>query len=154
MENNAYVLLKHPRSSLNLKVSRLVIFHPISTSNCLLVNLFHKSNICDSVLSHSQIVLLHTFSFKILQALANFAAGEHSAGFKIGWVQQKQSKTKSNTFFINRIAIAGIVFNSFLINVTKKILTLYVIWVAGCGTLLSTASKYFICRHHRNATNV
>ena len=52
-------------------------------SNCELVNLFHKTNICDRFSSDSGTVLLSSSSLKIFQALANSTVEGHNIHFKI-----------------------------------------------------------------------
>lgn len=64
----AHMLLKYARFSLNstkFSLKRLMTFSAINMSNYLLVNLFHKSKICNCDSSESQLVLLLPSFLKI-----------------------------------------------------------------------------------------
>ena len=82
---NTYMILKHAISSLISTKSLLKDWiPPISMSDCLFLNLFHKSNTCNRVLSYSRTVLLLfsvlfsvLFSLKNFQALAGFMVDKH-----------------------------------------------------------------------------
>ena len=62
---------------------RLVIFPLICVSNCLLMNLIHKSNICSCVSCNSQTVLPVPSSWKFFQALVYSLADKYNINYKI-----------------------------------------------------------------------
>ena len=62
---------------------RLVIFPLICVSNCLLMNLIHKSNICSCASCNSQTVLPVPSSWKFFQALVYSLADKYNINYKI-----------------------------------------------------------------------